>query len=73
MSATIRPDLALMSWQFEQMLEDFAPYITGVRANAFRSSAPGNGHDRGGQPSGAETLRPHRVDGLSTTSAEIDR
>lgn len=66
---------ALMSWQFEQMLEDFAPYITGVRADdAFQIiGTSGTVTTVAASHLGLKRYDRTKVDGLSMTSVEIDR
>ena len=66
---------ALMSWQFEQMLEDFVPYITGVSADdAFQIiGTSGTVTTVAASHLGLKRYDRTKVDGLSMTSAEIDR
>ncbi|ARJ69926.1 Ppx/GppA phosphatase family protein [Paracoccus contaminans] len=66
---------ALMSWQFEQMLESFTPYTTGARADEkFQIiGTSGTVTTVAASHLGLKRYDRTKVDGLSMTSAQIDR
>ena len=66
---------ALMSWQFEQMLESFTPYTTGARADdQFQIiGTSGTVTTVAASHLGLRRYDRTKVDGLSMTSAQIDR
>ncbi|KGJ04533.1 Ppx/GppA phosphatase family protein [Paracoccus sphaerophysae] len=66
---------ALMSWQFEQMLENFTPYTTGARADdKFQIiGTSGTVTTVAASHLGLKRYDRTKVDGLSMTTAQIDR
>lgn len=66
---------ALMSWQFEQMLEGFAPYLTGARLDdKFQIiGTSGTVTTVAASHLGLKRYDRTKVDGLSMTSDQIDR
>ncbi|MDO5369101.1 Ppx/GppA phosphatase family protein [Paracoccus sp. (in: a-proteobacteria)] len=66
---------ALMSWQFEQMLEGFAPYATGSKADdKFQViGTSGTVTTVAASHLGLKRYDRTKVDGLTMTTAQIDR
>ncbi|MBB1491395.1 Ppx/GppA family phosphatase [Paracoccus sp. MC1854] len=66
---------ALMSWQFEQMLESFAPYATGSKADdKFQIiGTSGTVTTVAASHLGLKRYDRTKVDGLTMTTAQIDR
>ena len=66
---------ALMSWQFEQMLEGFKPYTTGIKADdKFQIiGTSGTVTTVAASHLGLKRYDRTKVDGLSMTTAQIDR
>ena len=66
---------ALMSWQFEQMLEGFKPYTTGIKADdKFQViGTSGTVTTVAASHLGLKRYDRTKVDGLTMTTAQIDR